>query len=128
MRWCRSLKNGYKNSPTEIADGLGCDRPIQSFKDDRDQIVAFGTFDLLKGLDVGVFRTVHNGENFGDEMIFITGPLARGAIVKRLHRDNSLFFKECCLEQIGCELQNFTGYPSGFRDFGGIVHTRIVRD
>lgn len=106
------MKSGCKKLPTEIADGLGRDSPIQSFKDDRDQIMAFGAFDLLKGLDVGVFRTVHNGENFGDEMIFITGPLARGAIVKRLHRDNS-FFKEYCLEQIGYALQNFTGYPIG---------------
>lgn len=44
--------------------------------------MAFGAFDLLKGLNVFMFGAVHDGEDFCDEAGFIAGPLTIGTSVK----------------------------------------------
>ena len=46
------------------------------------------TFDLFEGLDIVVLGAVHDGENFGHEMGFITRPMTACACVKRLHNDS----------------------------------------
>ena len=43
------------------------------------------TFDLFEGLDVVVLGAVHNGENFGHEMAFISRPMAACTGIKWLH-------------------------------------------
>jgi hypothetical protein len=43
--------------------------------------MALRAFDLLEGLDVLVFRAVHDRENLCDEMGLITGPVAARACV-----------------------------------------------
>ncbi len=62
-------------------------RPIQRFKNDGDQIVALGAFDLFEGLNIIVFGAVHDGKNFRDEMSFVSGPLATGTSVERLQKN-----------------------------------------
>jgi len=47
------------------------DRPVQGLEDDRDQIIAVGAFDLLKGLNVVVFRTVDDAQDLGREPGFV---------------------------------------------------------
>ena len=47
--------------------------------------MAFGAFDLLEGLDVFVFRPVHDREDFCDKMLFIARPVAACAGIERLH-------------------------------------------
>ncbi len=48
-------------------EGLLDDRAVKRFEDDRDEVVALGTFDLLEGLDVIVFGAVHDREDLGNE-------------------------------------------------------------
>ena len=62
-------------------EGLLDDRAVKRFKDDRDEIVTLGTFDLLEGLDVVMLGAVHDREDFGDEACFTAGPLARGTVI-----------------------------------------------
>ena len=51
------------------------DGAVQGFKNDCYEVVALGAFDLLEGLNILVLGTVHDGENFGGEVGFISGPL-----------------------------------------------------
>ena len=60
-------------------------RSVKRLKNNRDEIVTLGAFDLLEGLDVLVLGAVHDGKNFGDEVALISGPLATRAGVKRFH-------------------------------------------
>jgi single-stranded DNA-specific DHH superfamily exonuclease len=53
-----------------------CDRAVQRFEDNRDEIMAFRAFDLLECLDVLVLGAVHDGQDLGDEVRFITRPVA----------------------------------------------------
>ena len=62
-------------------EGLLDDRAVKRFKDDRDEIVTLGTFDLLEGLDVVVLGAVHDRENLGNEAGFTAGPLASGTVI-----------------------------------------------
>ena len=57
------------------------DGSIKCFKDDCHEIMTFGAFDLLEGLDVVVLRAVHDREDLGDEAGFTAGPLARGTVI-----------------------------------------------
>jgi hypothetical protein len=52
------------------------DSAVKRLEDDRDKIVALWAFDLLEGLNVVMFGPVHNGEDLGDETVFVSGPLA----------------------------------------------------
>lgn len=56
--------------------------------------MTLGTFDLLEGLDIFMFRTVHDGKDLRDELIFISGPLASGAGVKWFQRILSVFLDD----------------------------------
>jgi hypothetical protein len=46
--------------------------------------MTLGAFDLFEGLDIFMLRAVHNGKNLGDEMSFISGPVAARASIKWL--------------------------------------------
>lgn len=64
---------------------LFSDRSVEGFENDRDQVVALGAFDLFECLDVFVFGAVHDGEDLGQKMRFIAGPLAaRTGVTQRL--------------------------------------------
>ena len=57
------------------------DCAVKCLKDDSDEIMALGTFDLFEGLDVVVFGAVHDREDLGDEAGFTPGPLTRGTAI-----------------------------------------------
>ena len=51
--------------------------------------MTLGAFDLFEGLDVFVLWPVHDGENFRDKMLFIAGPMATCASIKRFQKNRS---------------------------------------
>lgn len=57
--------------------GLFGKRSVQSFEDDRYQVAALWTFDLLEGLDVIVLGTIHDAQYLCDEPTFISRVIAR---------------------------------------------------
>lgn len=52
------------------------DRAVQGLENNRDEIMALRAFDLLEGLNVVVFRAVHDRKDFCHEAGFITRPTA----------------------------------------------------
>jgi len=81
----RSIKQVWRFSLGEGA--------VEGFKDNRHEIMTFGTLDLLESLDVVVLRTVHNRKNLRFELSFVSRPLTARARVERFQR-NFLSHKE----------------------------------
>lgn len=63
--------------------GLLRESSIQGFKDNRHQSTALWAFDLFEGLNVLVFWTVHNGEDFRRKLRLVARPVAGRAVVGR---------------------------------------------
>jgi len=57
------------------------DGSVKCLEDDGDEIVTLGAFDLFEGLDVVVFRPVHDREDLGNEAGFTAGPLTCGTVI-----------------------------------------------
>ncbi len=45
---------------------------VKRLKNNRHKVVTFGALDLFEGLNVFIFGAVHDREDFGDEMRFIS--------------------------------------------------------
>ena len=58
-------------------------------EDNRNEVVAFGTFDLLEGLNILVFGAVHDGKDFCGKMLFIARPMTTGTGIKWFQKDSS---------------------------------------
>ena len=54
---------------------LAGDLTVERFKNNRNQIMALGAFNLLESLDVVMLRAIHNRKNLGEEVVFFPGPL-----------------------------------------------------
>ena len=61
------------------------DCAVQSFEYNSHEVMAFGAFDLLEGLDVLLLRPVHDREDLCHEVRFIARPLTAGAVIQRFH-------------------------------------------
>jgi len=57
--------------PGEGEEELLYDGSVKRLEDDCDKIMTLGTFDLFEGLNIVVFRAVHDGEDLGHEVRFI---------------------------------------------------------
>lgn len=61
------------------------DRAVESFEDNRDQVVTLGAFDLLESLDIVVLGAVHDGEDLRHEIRFISRPMTTRTRIKWFH-------------------------------------------
>ena len=71
------------------------DSAVKRLEDDGDEIVALGAFDLLEGLNVIVFRPVHDGEDLGNKAVFVSGPLAGLTNISGFHNLRSFSVTGC---------------------------------
>jgi hypothetical protein len=69
------------------------DGTVEGLEDDRYEVVAFGAFDLLEGLDIVMLGAVHDAEDFGDEFVFFPRPLASRTHVSLLHKPPCFTFR-----------------------------------
>ena len=64
---------------------LFCDGAVERFKNDGDQIMTFGAFNLFEGLNVVMFGAVHNRKDFRDKTGFFSRPVTSRTSIKRFH-------------------------------------------
>ena len=55
--------------------------PAQRLKDDGHEGLALRAFDLFEGLNIFMLGTVHDAQDFGQELAFVARPVTAGTSV-----------------------------------------------